>query len=60
MSEPMMKSTDPFLQVSVSKATGLQSLNIAKELVKFLNSTILCLVYLQVRNNQSILENAKN
>ena len=60
MSEPMMKSRDPFLQVSVSKATGLQSLNIAKELVKFLNSTILCLVYLQVRNNQSILENAKN
>ena len=31
MSEPVMESRDPYLRVLVSKATGLETLNVAKK-----------------------------
>jgi len=31
MSEPVMESRDPYLRVAVLKATGLETLNVAKK-----------------------------
>ena len=48
----VMESRDPFLRVSVSKVSGLETFNIEKYgLVKFLQFKYFCLLYFQVRNN---------
>ena len=66
------ESRDPFLRVSVSvltvsglvsvsKATGLETLNVAKTWYSKISITQqLLFVYLQVINNQNRSENAKN
>jgi len=50
-------SRDPFLRVSVSKVSGLETLSIAKKwFIKIYIIQRFCLLYLQVRNNQNISE----
>ena len=68
-SRSLDESRGPYLRVSVSKvsglisvskATGLEILNIAKNgIVKFLQFNNFCLLYFQVRNNQNRSEKSR-
>jgi len=56
-SESRDSSRDPFLLVSVSKVSGLETSNIAKKrFIKIFIIQIFCLLHFQVRNNQNMSE----